>query len=590
MTPRRTTLGRIGSLLTLVLIAPSLAAQLAPRAPQSVDSTRQGQQLATVTTDTGEWAPGHRDWTRYTDPLLCLEAARLTREVLRGGLAVRAGYDTLQYMPEQDTLPAAVAVTARACGTRFFKIAGTAESSLPVLFELALLARNDSLAHAVVARRIALTRTDTARWQVMLWAIGGYVGAEPARVLAAEALVAQLDQRDSAALLARQSAHVMMKGLGLMMYDPARIRREDDSVIALSSRMKTKELIGDTIGVGAKALVDSWVHEFGLAYIWYPDSLPMLAQRLQEVYRTPEIQRYLICVANKICPAIWPNGYNIPPDVIFWPVHQVISKFEPWEVSDLGSWNARSGSPDTGNLTRRRLPAVYWFPATDGDSVQPEPGKVTLIIDDLTWNCLNSEEQNVWINDCDRDKIARMRSFLWHYGKAGLTVTVVKAIHADSMNVRLHTPMPSDTVARIYGWFVRDVLHLPVSLAVDTVSKMLQLPAPDGRMWYRYEQAGGSVWDDGFSSRNAFGSAEGLVWRGAMLFDRDGRLLWKSTEWTEDNSLWGMYGMLDMLLVRELKGVVHSTEAAPTSDTTSRAAMLPNIPPSTAPLGRRQPQ
>ena len=47
--------------------------------------------LATITTDTGAFAPGHRDFARYDNPGLCRAAALVTREDYGGHLLPRNG-------------------------------------------------------------------------------------------------------------------------------------------------------------------------------------------------------------------------------------------------------------------------------------------------------------------------------------------------------------------------------------------------------------------------------------------------------------------------------------------------------------------
>src|ERR1035437_3084756 len=52
--------------------------------------------LATITTDTGAFFPGHTSFPRYTVPSLCLAAAHNTLDVVQGTIAVRTHLDTIR--------------------------------------------------------------------------------------------------------------------------------------------------------------------------------------------------------------------------------------------------------------------------------------------------------------------------------------------------------------------------------------------------------------------------------------------------------------------------------------------------------------
>lgn len=454
---------------------------------QMPDSSRVAAQvttqlaLAAVTTDTGDFALWRRDFTRYTDPLWCVAAARHTRDVLRGTLEAQAGFDTLQYMPERDTLPAEVVSVARECGAHF-TVAGTAEQALPALFDLALLAGNDTLAHAVVARRAALASTDTARWQVLLWAITNYLDAAPARVAAAEALVTQLDQRESTALLARAHAHTALLEWGQRFGHRALVQREADRVIVLAERMRLQELTWDSLRIrtpGANELFQAWLALFAIARVNAPDSLHLLAQRLRVVYNTPVLQRYLSEVVRGIRP-----GFSeiVPPAIVSWSDQRVIDWFKPTQAG-----NDPPGFPHPGD-TVPPPHAAYWFPVAGAAPTHLEGHHVVLILNILSLRCLYGSTSLItgWgdASHCDRDAIASLRQILQQYGPAGLTITLVTGVAAGGTSVLGGGLVSPDSGAKAIAWYVQDFLRLPVTVAVDTIPLLRQVPWPDGRHFY----------------------------------------------------------------------------------------------------------
>ena len=453
--------------------------------PQAV-----AQSLATVTTDTGGLAPGHHDFARYTDPLWCVEAARHARTVLRMSLAAQAGFDTLQYMPAQDTLPAQVGRVARDCGSHF-TVTGTTVLDLPYLFELALFEGADSLAQAVVARRVALATTDSARWEMLYWAIDGYLHAEPARVAAAQTLVTQLDQREPTARLARARVHTLLIDLADRSSDRLRVRHEAEYIIALIQQMSLEELAGgytkELNKGGGQLLETMWNQVFRVAWIDAPDSLDALAQRLQTVYGMPEIRRYLRGLADGTIPSHMFG--SLPPSVIHWPVGKVLAHFGPQELVTNSLYASNEESADTATVPGALMPQVharYWFPATEGDTIQPAPGHVSLILSEaFSFACLNSLDALLANNSgCNEGLVSLLRNVLWRYGKSGLRVTVVANVFADSASVFLRGPLRPDSVAKVLAWYVHDFLKLPVTVAVDTVSLLQAMPAPDGRRFY----------------------------------------------------------------------------------------------------------
>jgi hypothetical protein len=189
----------IAALSLLLVISVPLASLAAQRQAQpsgqraNPDTTPLPKALATITTDTGDFAPGHHDFTRYTDLRWCLVAATDTRYILRRTLKAQDNLDLVHGTPERDTLPSGVILVARNC-IAHFTVAGTAIKDLPLLFDLALMAGKDSIAHSVLARLVNAAPTVEDKRQVLMNYIGHYLKAEPARVGTVDSLVAQKDK------------------------------------------------------------------------------------------------------------------------------------------------------------------------------------------------------------------------------------------------------------------------------------------------------------------------------------------------------------------------------------------------------------
>lgn len=480
----------------------SQAASARPPVPRdTVKDSQMAAQLAAITTDTGDFAPGHRDFARYATPLQCLEGARLRRDVSRRTLEAQASLDTLRLTPERDTLPAGAVAVARACGARF-TAAGTAVAELPALLELAVLGGNDSLAQTVLTRRLAVAPTDSARRQVFLETLDVYLQAEPARIQAADALVARMDALGRPALVARTDAHARLLHFGEAHMDRAQMRREGERVIALVHDMTPAEVTQ----FGGNAVVTTFEDLMAIARVDHPDSIPMVAQRFQQEVRRPSWTEFL----KK------PEFQGIEFAML------------DSAISYLGGGPVNSGAPTP------RVQAEFWFPA--GDTVQPAPGYVSLIVNSVRGgNCLYSLDQNFGSDYCnDGGRIALLRRWLRQYRATGLRVTVVVP---DYGYVLMRGPEPPATVAQVFKKYFLDYLRLPVTLAVQTPAVAINVPAPDGRVFFdwmaltkQYQPA----------SKKGSRSDPAIV----VLTGRDGRMLYKGKALDDP--------VLEALLAREL--------------------------------------
>ena len=308
----------MGTLVLGVTLIPLSAAALPDVFPERVGrvdttpittagdrSVSSSDSLATITTDTGALAQGDKDFTRYRVPGMCLALAENARSVLRRSLAAKVILDTIQTTaPERDTLPRGVVTLARACGARF-TVANVTPWDLPDLFMLALLAERDSLADAVLQRRVTLVTNTAAKGWLLQQAATIYLAAEPARVAAATAVVAQADALGLAAAAARLAAHQALLDFATQTFDRVRMRQEAERILALGRAAPF-----DSIKYHWGPVYFAYVGLGRVAYFEHPDSARELAPQLA--------QRAIKDLAR------FPNGRLFPPG----------SRYGMWAVVD----------------------------------------------------------------------------------------------------------------------------------------------------------------------------------------------------------------------------------------------------------------
>ncbi|HXC25531.1 MAG TPA: hypothetical protein VNU46_06410 [Gemmatimonadaceae bacterium] len=449
------------------LISPrGLLAQSRPLvSPDTTHAVAVPASLATITADTGAFAPGNRDFTRFTTPVWCWAAAAHTREVLRGRLAAQTVLDTLTD-PLRDTIGAQeVAVVARACGARF-TVAGTAVPDLRYLFGLAVFAQNDTLAQAVLVREVTLATTAAERDTRQLAALHSALAATPARVSLAEAIMVALDARGS--VLARMQGHAAL--LALWETSPVaehHAQQEEARILALVHAMPAAGLSSPEVGAVVRAVYRA---RLAAAFLTHPDSLAGIVQAAQ---------------AEPLLPGP-PGDDSFPHDPTFphWSLAAVLAQLGPVDTS--GATDALIGHPP------RPLQADFWFPAGGAAGqrgggrtpILPVRGTVSLVVVGQLDGLACAEYQMLGGMAQERERCfapvaARVRHWLAAYGRAGLSVTVVaRAVFANSLFGSL---TPAAEAARL-RWFIQDYWQLPVTVAVQVQGHTV-LPAPDGRRY-----------------------------------------------------------------------------------------------------------
>ena len=478
----RTVLGI--SALTIAAPLPSRALSLAR--PDSVPN---------ATTDTGALAPGHKTFTRYGTPGLCLSAALNAADILRHSATAQERLNSvLDVAPARDTLPAGVVAVARACGAHM-TVGGTQAQDLPDLFTLALLEQNDVLARAALQRHVASAATAAARNTIFLSAVGEYLSAEPARVAAAETTLTQIDALGPTAAVMQLAAHDSLLLFASATFDTVQMQRQAERMIALNHG-------GPDQLAKIRYVVDAYEALGEIAYFNHPDVLPALAARAKQ------------------------------------DLHQ-LPKYANATLTQVQDWLIPGELRQARDKGRQPLPieASYWFPKPL--SAWPSDGShISLVIDGGMWtrDCLHEDDHFLIPLRSDEDcgQIAsRLRRWMAQYGTRGLQVII--AANTQGHAVRSVSVPPAEE-AQIIGWYFRDYLKLPVTVAI-TESAIEQLPAPDGRLRYTDTTRLGEL---------AGGINSSPV---ALLVGRDGKLLYAGNLLERDR----ISPVLDVLLARAMQ-------------------------------------
>ena len=425
----------------------------------ATDGDTLAAQLATITTDTGAFAVGHRDFRRYDTPGYCLAAAFAARRSLERSVASQL----LAWRKATDTAGlGATAVIARTCGSRF-TLGNTPTPELRDLFELALYAQNDTLAAAVLARLVAAGR--------MTWENGMHWYLDFGRLAAADALLAQADAKGPSArslqlLLHEAIAHAYYR---FIPADSSRARQEDERILDLVHHITAR---GEA--------------EFGPTWNAYTDLMEFatLGDTTQMATVAWRAKRDLDTFKGRISSDPWTERelrQEVDPIIQTQSLDTLLKYLTP-------SWyrEIRYG----GRPLAPRMQADAWFPAPGhaaADTVAPVAGKVNLICgggepSDEPEDVFQHGVLTAWA------QAAHIRDWLARYGSAGLVVTVVRAADGSpwidyGVQRTVSWPMlqaPAEEAA-FWHWYDQIYHALPVTEAVVDVPTTTWLPPPDER-------------------------------------------------------------------------------------------------------------
>ena len=460
------------------------------------------ESLARITTDTGAFALGPNSFARYTAPGLCRAAALYTARVQRLTRAAQYVLDTIQTMAlARDTLPARAIEVALACGEHF-TVKGTPAPELPDLFALALLANKDTLASAVVQRQLFLAPRGAARDTVRLTALHEYLTAEPARVAAAEAVVAYIDALGPSAQAMRLMAHDSLLAFASAMYDVDRMRTEAARIIALGKAVPTEAIKYDY-----DPIVQAYKALLTIAFVAHPDSVSAVAVRAQQ-----DLRRF-------------PPGTAFPPGK---PVYE--GETLDYKTASLDGV-LRGLSPIGADLLMfgkapPPLQATYWFPTLAHRP--PGTGQVSLMVYGGHGACLGG----LWgfdvasgcggffagLGGTAEENQEKLAVKLSRYVARGASLTVVDETWPGAALGRL--PDSAAANADTLRWYYQEHLKLPVTVAI-VADVIQQFPTPDGRRFPCDVDERFVCTDQGANAQRYLNGNKPLV-----LLGRDGGLLY----------------------------------------------------------------
>lgn len=416
-------------------VAMGLVSHLVAHATPGTDTTLLTS-LPSITTDTGDFAPGHRDFARYEAPAQCYAAVMWTEIVHRRLWVLHT--DSNRYRTLRDTVGgAAVAAVARACSARI--PTAMAQQDPDLMFKLAM-AQNDLL----------LARTWFA--QVLRHPQGAEVedllqysldSVHPANIAAVRIFLAQLDSLGPAARMLQLRGQATFLVFWEHGKDTVPIHQTAEALL-----QRAHASAAMTWSKDERKLVDTAYRALlGLAWATQSDSVLPLARRFCQ----DDTSNFVGSVqCNDIRDPAKTSG--------------LLSQLKQSELQ----WSHV-----------QPLIADAWYLAPGADTLVPCPGSVSLLIElptvpqpILTAPTRNGEDSVI---DAIRFHV---REWLAEYGGLGLRVT---AFHTTSGRVVLKGLQTFPAEAQTMRWYIQDYLHLPVTVAVINAYASAWRPAPDGR-------------------------------------------------------------------------------------------------------------
>jgi hypothetical protein len=436
--------------------------------------------------DTDAFAPGNRDFARFTNPRICAAAVQHATDVARRDLDVTLRTQMLRdTAPEHDTLPGSVIAIAQRCGARF-TISNTSSEDLPGLMILALQAGNGRLAREVVLRQLALAPNAQARQNVLVDAVERYLAAEPARLQDAAWAAAKADTLALAEHTNSLNAHLPILMEARQSFDRARLAYEARQLIALGHALDF-----DAIKYYDMPLIWAWRNVFAVAFYDHPDSLLLLTQQAKD-----DLRRF-------------PLGYTFPSGISYTPDQNFdFSKATPGRIRDfLAPFN-----PDqyAGDKTLPPVTAAYWYP--ERPRAWPPRDVVSLVVYGGWLAKCTHGDYNVLdypLSGWCAPLHTYLREWTEQYAPKGLRITIVSQTGGEAVR---SLPLDPQAEADSVNWYYHTYLKRPWTIAVVPSAIVQQItPQADGRRW--------------LADTTLFGrdqSRDGLT----MLYDRAGTLLY----------------------------------------------------------------
>jgi hypothetical protein len=370
--------------------------------------------------------------------------------VLRQTLATKELLDTLQNLPGRDTIGAQTsAVIARDCGLRV--AADTSAQGIRAYLYFAMVAQRDSLVAALISQRLRRAKTPVQVDSVVHDAVALYLAAQPARLGAAESLVAQLKTRGPAYRLARMAGHKQLMDYYDLAGERDRGNNDAEQIVVLGRTLTANDESRGRPFVRAaiRHLVEAKSRS-------EPGSIPALVQLARHEWSSP----------------YWRPQKN-----------DGMADWIDTTMSDSAVCMRITGTRDCNVLAKDAgtpfpyLQGDYVFPLHPGETGQPTPGGVTMVVRLVT----RGNTRLGWPTQEAEFELAAgmLRRLMARYGPEKLKLTVVAVT---SGWTSIDGVVPAQQEAERLRWFIQDYAHLPATVIVQTAQRHDQWrPAPDGR-------------------------------------------------------------------------------------------------------------
>lgn len=407
--------------------------------------------LATITTDTGEFTPGHRNFADYTALDLCLSAVQSTRAHSIISWADQQRRDTIY---DDTTGNGVVAAVAQACGTRF-TLANTPHDRYGALLDLALQTQNVQRVQALLDTLLTLAPTPDDRSTLYTTVASQWLRA--GHQAAAQSLIARVDALGAQDRVAQIGLHNVLFDYYKKIWNLPAAQREAEHALAL---VRTLE------GLSKERF---WQIKGGYGQLFYVLDLQHVSDSVVDsVARQAQddLKRF------PIQPEAGGKGNDMNWGIL--PLDTVISELSPkWYNMMRYKNQLNAGNTDRKiGLPVPRVTADVWIPApghATSDTVFPVRGRINLI-------CFNA-----WRMARD---IRRWRDL---YGSDSLVILSVDDV-TGFYHERVDAPQVSGVFATFADavnaerWHVQTYESLPIPMAVQQV-QYAWTPAPDRYRW-----------------------------------------------------------------------------------------------------------
>lgn len=397
-----------------------------------------------------------------------------------------------RHMQWRDSLPPNVIRVARTCIGRFSSRDATAEN-LADLFSVALAAGEDTLAAAALTHVLATISVDSQRTQVLHTGLVGYLDANPARIDAAQALVARTLGTSTAGPVAGRAGHsdgatqgvelwldlhtALLHFLAAEHFDSPACTQMIDSILrfVLNGR-------GVRAGVGPRQTIvlRMYYNRLRQVLIANADAPSAVAdsawfrvarQEKNDLVRiTPDTQWYEPGPKGALGPAVRSAGLS--PEVMQSMGYRMVVYGSDWREAPLSllvryfTKATRAIVDDTARRSHS-LDGAQWFPV-DADTAANRPGTVTLRYH-LEENCLVDYEAPL-MGDVCTTPLSQLQRWQQEYGSK-LRITVVTTRHGHAL---YSGPQSLADEVQTIAWYVREHWRIPAAIAVVPPSQLMK--------------------------------------------------------------------------------------------------------------------